>query len=264
MRAVSDNDLILFHYRDGLDPARFVDIAAALSASDDLRRRYERLRALLDTAQEAPPEPPAGFEQRLWIRLEARIAGAHAPKPKPTLAERLRDLVRSATPPRIVPRRAWASGFAAIVLAAVGIGFFAGRGSAPAPTPMATAPGDAPTMASRVLDSYVAGHLRATEGLLLTAVNDERGTLFAGNRELAAGLVESNRLYAAAAARAGNARLADFLRQLEPVLIELANQPASGSIETQQGLRGYLRDTDLLFQVRATESRIDASRPRDL
>src|SRR5690606_41422277 len=111
---------------------------------------------------------------------------------------------------------------------------------------------------------HAAGHLRPPEARLRPAATAERATLFAGTRELAAGLVESNRLYAAAAARAGNARLADFLRQLEPVLIELANQPASGSIETQQGLRGYLRDTDLLFQVRATESQIDASRPRGL
>ena len=81
-------------------------------------------------------------------------------------------------------------------------------------------------MADRVLDGYVAGHLRATEGLLLTAVNNDGGDLLGGNRELAESLVESNRLYAAAAARSGNLRLADFLRQLEPVLLEVANRPA--------------------------------------
>jgi hypothetical protein len=260
MRAVSDNDLILFHDRDGLDAARLAEIETAISGSGDLRLRYERLRNLLACVQEPPPEPAAGFEQRLWERLETRIAHASAPR-LPAIA-RLRNLVQIAFPPRALPRLAWAAGLAAILLVVAGVGFLAGRGSAP--VPMAGAPGDAPTMASRVLDSYVAGHLRATEGLLLTAVNDERGTLLAGNRELAAGLVESNRLYAAAADRAGNARLADFLRQLEPVLIELANQPASDSIETLQGLRGYLRDTDLLFQVRATESRIDADRQRSL
>jgi hypothetical protein len=99
---------------------------------------------------------------------------------------------------------------------------------------------------------------------LMTAANDEGGALFAGNRELAEALVESNRMYAIAAQRAGNARLADFLQKLEPVLIGVANQADSGSIENKQGLRDYLRDTDLLFQVRATESRIDADSKRNL
>jgi hypothetical protein len=83
--------------------------------------------------------------------------------------------------------------------------------------------------------------------------------LHASNSDVAATLVESNRLYAAAAARAGNTRLADFLRQLEPVLIDLANQPADASIQSRDGLRDYLRKTDLLFQVRATQARIDSA-----
>jgi hypothetical protein len=119
-------------------------------------------------------------------------------------------------------------------------------------------------MANRVLDGYVSGHLRATEGLLLTTVNEDSGEILDGNRALAKSLVESNRLYAAAAARAGNSRLADFLRQLEPVLLEVANQPATSNVEDRQGLRDYLQRSDLLFQVRATESRIDVANKRSL
>jgi len=103
------------------------------------------------------------------------------------------------------------------------------------------------------------GRTSTTEGLLLTASNSDSAELLAGNRELAQTLVESNRLYALAAARSGNARLADFLRQLEPVLLELANQPADASVQSIDGLRDYLRKTDLLFQVRATQARIDAA-----
>jgi hypothetical protein len=132
---------------------------------------------------------------------------------------------------------------------AVGIGYYAGRSSATHES----------AMAARVLDAYVAEHLRATEGLLLTAANSDSNDLHASNSDVAATLVESNRLYAAAAARAGNTRLADFLRQLEPVLIDLANQPADASIQSRDGLRDYLRKTDLLFQVRATQARIDSA-----
>lgn len=256
MQPIGDNDLILYHYRDGLDAARIAEIEAALSTSAAISARYVRLRCLLDGGNEIVHEPPAGFEQRLWAQLDRRMVDPRASVSKAGMVSRIKDYLRAAAAPRL----AWASGFAALAIA-VGIGFFAGRGSVP--EQIAVAPANAPTMASRVLDSYVAGHLRATEGLLLTAVNDDGG-LLKDNRELAASLVESNRLYAAAAARAGNARLADFLRQLEPVLIEVANQPGASSVEDTQGLRDFLRDTDLLFQVRATESRIDAGSKRSL
>jgi hypothetical protein len=41
------------------------------------------------------------------------------------------------------------------------------------------------------------------------------------------------------------------------VLIDLANQPADAPVESREGLRDYLRKTDLLFQVRATQARIE-------
>jgi hypothetical protein len=145
------------------------------------------------------------------------------------------------------------------------IGYYAGRRTpiqAPTAPPLAQAdrPGvPAPDVSARVLDAYVAAHLRSTEGLLLTAANSDSPALLEGNRELAASLVESNRLYALAAARAGNVRLADFLRRLEPVLIDVANQSGASAIGDSAGLREYLDKTDLLFQVRATEARIDPS-----
>ncbi len=91
---------------------------------------------------------------------------------------------------------------------------------------------------------------------------DGRGARLVSKREqyrfeLAQSLVESNRLYALAAARAGNARLADFLRQLEPVLLSLANQTGTATVQSSEDLRRFLDATDLLFQVRATEARLD-------
>ncbi len=258
MHAINDNELILFHYRDGLDPARHAEIEAALAASVTLRERHEGLCRLLGEVDMQAPEPPANFEQRLWARFDQRIEDAGVTPSGSSWLDSLRQRLSIGSAPRL----AWAGAFATMLVIALGIGFFAGRNNVP--EPIASVPGQSPSMATRVLDSYVAGHLRATEGLLLTAVNDESGDLLKGNQELAENLVESNRLYAVAAARSGNTRLADFLRQLEPVLIEMANRPDSGTIESRQGLRDYLRDTDLLFQVRATESRIDADSKRNL
>jgi anti-sigma factor RsiW len=252
---ISDEDLILYHYRDGLDAERLADIGATLAASADLRARYASLERTLARVDALPePEPDAGFSARLWRSLEPRLQPRSAAQ-SASWGERLHALTAWLTPPRL----AFAGAACALALA-VGIGFYAGRHSVPPTDGLAASQADA--AAARVLDAYVAAHLRATEGVLMTASNSDSTTLLDSNRELAASLVESNRLYALAAARAGNAQLADFLRQLEPILISLANPTPSPSIEPAQGLRDYLRSTDLLFQVRATEARLDRPAPR--
>ncbi len=249
MNPISDDDLVLYHYRDGLCAERLVEIAATLDASAELRGRYAAIeRALAGVDRLPEPEPDAGFDERLWRRLEPRLRKPAAPSPASW-----RDRLDAWLNP---PRLAFAA--AAAIALAIGIGFYAGRHSAPQAPALAASQADA--AAARVLDAYVAAHLRATEGVLMTASNSDSATLLDSNRDLAASLVESNRLYALAAARAGNTQLADFLRQLEPVLISLANQTPSSSVEPAQGLRDYLRSTDLLFQVRATEARLDKPR----
>jgi hypothetical protein len=246
MNTISDNDLILYFYKDGLEAGRIAEIDAGLLASPELRRRYATLRRLLGEFDASPAlEPDAQFTQRVWRRLAARIVPAAA-QTRIGWRSQLHALLQASLSPR------FALAATCLLALAVGIGYFAGRNSA---TNEATVRENA--MAARVLDAYVAEHLRATEGLLLTAANSDDAGLSAGSSDLAATLVDSNRLYAVAAARSGNTRLADFLRQLEPVLIELANQPADASVQSRDGLRDYLRKTDLLFQVRATQARID-------
>lgn len=250
MNTISDDDLILYHYRDGLDANRIAEIDRALSESSELRARYATIEHALARVDAMPaPEPDADFNARLWRNLEPRL---HT-RARPT-RESWRDRLRAWSASMTAPRFAFA--VACALALAVGVGFYAGRNSAPPPTLAESQPDAA---AARVLDAYVAAHLRATEGVLMTASNNDSDALLDSNRELAASLVEANRLYALAAARAGNARLADFLRQLEPVLIALANPSPSSPIQPAQGLRDYLNTTDLMFQVRATEARLDRS-----
>lgn len=255
MKTISDDDLVLYHYRDGLDATRIAEIELALSRDAGLHARHQALtRTLGQVGTDATPALDEAFEQRLWHALAPRIDAI-----RPPLQVRLREWLQGLAP----PRAAWAG--AAALLVALGLGYYAGRSGAPAGGPM---PGPLPAQvagsqpqeaAARVLAAYVSEHLRATEGLLLTASNADSAAIRAGNREVAHALVDSNRLYALAAARAGNLRLADFLRQLEPVLLDLANQPADASIESTEGLREYLRKTDLLFQVRATQAQVESA-----
>jgi hypothetical protein len=250
MSAVTDDDLVLYHYRDGLDAERIEQITATLAASPALRERYAAIeRAVANFgAREIAPDPDLGA--RLWRRLEPQLekAGLVARAPPQTVLQRLLAWLE---PAPLRPALA-----ATVVLAiAIGVGFFVGRQSVTVSPPVASAGAEA--SAARVLHAYVAANLRATERVLMTASNSGDPSLLEGNRELAQSLVESNRLYALAATRGGNTRLANFLRELEPVLLSLANQPGAAAVESSEDLRRFLDATDLLFQLRATEARLD-------
>ncbi|HJY37144.1 MAG TPA: hypothetical protein VJ299_06765, partial [Steroidobacteraceae bacterium] len=176
-----------------------------------------------------------------------------------TTSRRMLDRLRAWLTP---PQARFAFAVAATVLVAIGVGFVVGRQSVTAPPPQEVAANDVEAAAARVLEAYVAANLRATEGVLLTASNSGDTSLLEGNRELAQSLVDSNRLYALAAARAGNTQLAAFLRQLEPVLLSLANQPGTATLQSSEDLRHFLDSTDLLFQVRTIEARLDRTGKR--
>jgi hypothetical protein len=71
---IDDDELILFYFRDGLSAERLEQIERALARSAVLRQRYEKLCAVLVAVNnQAVPEPVAGFEERLWKRLQARM-----------------------------------------------------------------------------------------------------------------------------------------------------------------------------------------------
>lgn len=259
MNPITDDDLVLYHYHDGLDATRIAQIAAALATSPALRERYAAIeRAVAHFGQdELAPAPDLGM--RLWLRLEPQLveagvvtssssARAHASVAGQSTLDRLRAWL---APTPLRPSFA----AAAVLVVAIGAGFFIGRQSVTI-SPTATS-AEADAAAGRVLDAYIAANLRATERVLLTASNSGDALLLEGNRQLAQSLVESNRLYALAAARASNARLADFLRQLEPILLSLANQPGTAAVQSSEDLRRFLDATDLLFEVRATEARLD-------
>lgn len=243
MQPISDEDLVLFHYRDELSHERMQEIEEALFFDAGLRLRLAALRETLSATSEAWPQSDAdaGLEVRVWERLA------------PALPKRANDQ------PSWLDWRSWFCfprnsqiAFASVLLAALGIGYLLGRPAAPVRDPLL-----AEDASRRVLASYLAAHLENTERALLVASNSPADGAAAS--ELAAALLDTNRLYALAAERAGKSALGQFLRELEPLLIELANE--DGAIAT--GLGEEIRRRDLTFKTRAAAAlaRNDAAPP---
>ena len=107
----------------------------------------------------------------------------------------------------------------------------------------------------RVLAAALIQHLETTERTLLLAARSPAQSGIAG--ELAQDLLETHRVYALAATRAGRPELAEFLQALEPVLLRLANSDALGD---PSDVRMVIVANDLPFKVRV----VVASTRRDL
>lgn len=254
MSDISDNDLILFHFRDGLPPARVREIELAMAASPELDARYQALHRLLAEAdRDVPPQPDAQFESRLWQRLQPRLDMPDAPIVG--TATSLGSMGRRSERPRRRPRL-WGIGLASAAALAVALYFPIARNDTPVPPQSVQRVATQGAMADRVLAAYVATHLRSTEGVLLSVINNDSATLTPTGDAFVRSLADDNRLYAAAAAKRGDQALAGFLKSLEPVLLEAANR--TDDVQQAQGLRDFVRDGDLLFQVRAVEMRLQS------
>jgi hypothetical protein len=234
-----DEELTLRFWGEHPEPAA---IDRAIAADPELARRYRELAGAL-AALEAidAPEPRAGLEGRLW----ARVA--------PELAPPRRRFLALPSWPRL------ATLAAAAVALAVG-GFLAGRASGPEFAPTVVEAGlDAlsPEARDRLLAAALTDHLESSERLMVELVNDDRPS-DDDERRMAAALLASNRLYRAAAERAGQRRIAAVLGEIEPLLAELANAPAESDVTA--AARERIDAQDLLFRVRVTRGNLTRSR----
>ncbi|MFO1495971.1 MAG: hypothetical protein U1F26_15075 [Lysobacterales bacterium] len=222
---ISDDELLLFHLGESLGLERMDAIACQLAVDPELAARYALLRRMLAASEVAlaQHEPEAGLEQRLWARI--------APQLQP--------------PVRAPWWQRWGWPMLAVAASAGLLVSVTLQLRAPTEAPPITLAADA---SERVLAAHVARHLAQTERLL--TVTDNGGV---GADALAAALIDSNRLYALAAERAGQTQLAQFLTELEPILRELANAPEGGALGGADLVRQEIRSRDLMFRLRALE-----------
>ena len=247
---ITDDELLLYYYRDGLEPDERARIAAALAEQPELAQRLHRLVGRLDEVAAIPEAKVPVATQERW-----KAALAQAAQERPT-TQNLRPFRRPYTDAR------WLAAAAAVVVAVVSVLYvidstppsptIANVTPPPAETPTASftsPPTEAPSGAAEA-SPYERGlktHLASTERQLASleeATPEERARLIET-------IIEQNRLYAVAAERAGEPQLARVLRAFSPVLESMRQGEGNPAADAAQ----------LSFELRIMQGRLAGGVP---
>jgi hypothetical protein len=233
MQHLTEQELVLHHYHDDESPA----IGEHLASCEVCRAEYNSIRRVLALVDEMPvPERGEGYGAQVWSRLRWRLGSRNK-------------------------RRTWVSGLAAAAVLA--IAFFTGQwwqarqshgvvGGVPAARMAGGTPAATPGVQDRILFVVVTDHLDSSERMLSQVVNSDatRGLDLTSERDRAAALVASNRIYRLTATQHGDDRLAMVLSDLEPVLLEIAHSDGKLSPAKAASLQKRIDSKGLLFKVR--------------
>lgn len=226
---ITDDELLLYHYRDGLDATERARIGAALSEQPGLAQRLQALVSRLDAATAMPEVPVPELTQRRWQVALERAARQDD-----------KSNVRVPHAARRWNTRWLAAAAAVAVVAVVSIIQVATQ----------TQPGRVvglPVPAATDASAYERGlkvHLASTERQLAgldSATPEQRARLIET-------IIAQNRIYALAAERAGEPQLARVLRAFSPVLEDLGQGRGDASASIAQ----------LGFELRVMQGRLSA------
>jgi hypothetical protein len=240
MQHLTEEEIISHYYREF--DAR--DAESHLTSCAECRAQYDTIRGVLALVNEAAvPERSEGYGEQVWNRLRWKLG-----------SERRR-------------LRGWQS--LAAVAAMLAVAFFAGQlwrarqetiptiaGSPAGPDAVAQKP--AADAQNRILLIVLSEHLDTSERVLLEFVNaDPADQLrFADQQKRAGELVSANRIYRTTAAEQGDDRVTDFLSDLEPVLMEIANAGPEATTEKIAQLQKRIESRGLLFKVRVLSAQV--------
>jgi hypothetical protein len=227
--------LVLFYYGESAEAAA---IESHLEECDACRDEFRTLQLVLNTVDSAPlPERGPEYGSEVWRRIEKRIGRR--------------------------PRRSfvhwwiWAPAMAVLVIGA----FLAGRLSNRSDRTggPASAAVSNQQIRERILLVAVGDHLERSQMVLAELSNapEGKGKLdISDERQMAADLLDDNRLYRQTAASTGDKGVASVLDDLENVLMEIAHSPSEVSNQQLDDLRQQIQDRGLLFKVRVLGSRV--------
>jgi len=233
---ISDDELLLYYYRDDLDAAQRARIGTALAEQPELAQRLHRLVAQLDTVAEMPEVPvPPHVEQR-WQNALAQAAAHNIDVAAVKTGARFRT-----------PFRWQALALAASVVAlAILVTIQVSMQSRPSQPVAQTPPQAASAPEASAYERGLRWHLANTEQRLasLESANPEERV------QLIEAIIEQNRLYALAAERANEPQLARVLRAFTPILESLASERRDASASDLSQLN---------FELRVMQARLKAA-----
>ena len=248
MKTITDDDLTLLYYGELDDPA----LAASVAASPELTARFDALCAELKRVDDfVPPERGDDYGADIWRRISPKLM---ADQKKP--ADLWKALLSVLGRPRF--SLAGAMSLAMVAVLAFMLGRQGDQPGNPAPPSLDAIPTAALAEmdTGRLLTSSVSGHLEQLNLALTQFANmPETSAADAGR---ATDMLVANRLYRQAAVAQGKHKLAAFLSELEPLLIELAYEAHKTSPATRDRMQQEVRDS-LLFRVRIMNKQLDNS-----
>jgi hypothetical protein len=242
MKHIVEEELVLFYYGESAERAV---IESHLTECEACRNDFRALQRVLNTVDSAPvPERGPEYASEVWQRIEKRIGRR--------------------------PRRSfmrwwiWAPAMAVLLIGSFLAGrlsYRAQRGAAPATTAVSNQ-----QIRERILLVAVGDHLERSQMVLAELSNapEGKGKLdISDERQMAADLLDDNRLYRQTAASTGEKGVASVLDDLENVLMEIAHSPSEVSNQQLDDLRKQIQDRGLLFKVRVLGSQVreQESRP---
>jgi hypothetical protein len=234
MNHLNEEQLVLHYYGETLDG----EVASHLHTCEVCRAEYRGLQRVLNSLDAAPvPERPPEYGTAVWQRIEPRVRhrGSFA----------------------WLGMREWV--LAGAIAALIVMAFLAGRlTQRPAPQ-MAANTGP---VRERILLVAVGDHLERSQTILVELENSS-STDIAYERQAAADLVESNRIFRQTAASAGDTATASVLEDLERALIEISNSPSEMSSRQLRALQKEIEDRGILFKVKVFASQVEEREKKD-
>ena len=248
MRKITDDDLTLLFYGEHEDPA----LAAMVAESELLSARYDKLCSelkLVDAYQ--PPQRDDEYGAEVWQRISPQLEGG-----SDTTKGWLKNWFSSLSQPRF----SLAGALSMVLVAALAFTLGRNGGQEVIETPAGSINGTNVALvgidSERLLTHSVSTHLEQVNLVLTQFVNTSESS--ANESEYATDMLVANRLYRQAADSRGDHKLAAFLADLEPLLIELAYEAQSGSAATRERMQKEVRD-GLLFRVRVMNMQLNKS-----
>ncbi len=246
MNKITEDDLTLLFYGEHDDP----QLAAMVAESEELSARFDALSAELKLVDAYhPPHRGSDYGSDVWLRISPRLAAQGRAS-----GGRLKNWLTAVAQPRFS-----LAGALSIALVAV-LAFMLGRNgdqdsiNQPLNPVNGTAIALAGIDSDRLLSHSVSGHLEQVNLVLTQFANSTESS--SSEAAYATDMLVANRLYRQAAASQGNHKLAAFLAELEPLLIELAYEAQSGSTATRERMQKEVRN-GLLFRVRVMNNQLN-------